>query len=118
MRHIIGLALVLAAVGCATTPVPADKYARARASIRGAEVANAGSVPSATGYLRNAREELEISKRYMQDGNNERAGLMLLRAEADGNAAMNLARAEWIREDAKRTVANAKQLKAQLEVSQ
>ena len=117
MRAMIIVAAV-AAAGCATTPVPADKYARARASIKSAEVMNVDRVPSAAAYLRTAKDELEQAKKMLKDGENEQAEYMLLRAEAAGEAALNLAKETWAKEDAARTIQNVQQMKAQMQAQE
>jgi hypothetical protein len=108
------LAAAAAFAGCATTPVPADKYARARAAIAAAEAINVDRQPQAATYLRIAREEVELAKSLMKDGDNERAGYVLLRAESDGEAAMNLAREAWAKQEAQQTIENVRQLKSQM----
>ena len=58
------------------------------------------------------------AKAQLKEGNNERAGNLLLRAESDAEAAMNLAREAQARADAQQTVQSVRQLKAQMEVPQ
>src|SRR5687767_11602194 len=116
MRPIGMVILVAAAAGCATTPVPADKYARARASITSAEVMKVEQVPNAATYLRSAREELEQAKSLMVDGDNDRASFVLLRAEADGEAALNIAREAWARQEALQTIEQVRQAKGQMQM--
>jgi hypothetical protein len=116
MKAIAIAVLVTAAVGCATTPVPADKYARARSGIHSAEVMAAEKVPNAALHLRLAKENLDKAKGLLKDGENEEASFWLLRAEADADAAMNLAREAWAKQDAAQTIQQVQQMKAQLEV--
>lgn len=116
-RTIILLAVVLAA-GCASAPIPADKYARARASIKSAEVLNAERVPNAALHLRLAREELQRAKDLLEQGETDRAATELLSAEANAKVSMNIARETWAKQDAAETIDRVNQLKAQMEVPQ
>jgi hypothetical protein len=115
MKKVAMAALVAAVCGCATTPVPADKYARSRSAIRSAEVLAADKVPSAALHLRLAKEQLAQAKRLLEKGENEEAGYVLLRSEADAEAAMNLAREAWSKQDAMQTIQQVQQMKAQME---
>jgi uncharacterized protein DUF4398 len=115
MRTMILLGLAAAMTGCATTPVPADKLARASAAIRSAEEVNAPAYPGAALHLRLAREELAQAMQILQDGDHGRAQFVLLRAEADAEAAMNLAREVSARTEAEKTLENVRQAKAQME---
>jgi hypothetical protein len=105
-------------VACASTPVPADKLARSSASIRSAETVNAGQNPTSSTHLALARQEMAEAKANLKEGNNEKAGWLLLRAEADADAAMNLAREAQARAEAQQTMQSVQNLKAQLEVPQ
>lgn len=116
------LTLVAAAVafasvaGCATmTPVPADKLARAQAAITSAEQMNAAADPRAGIHLELAKHQLAQAKSLMKNGDNRSAGLVLLRAEADAEAALNLARACWAENDARRTMEEVRHLTAEME---
>jgi hypothetical protein len=103
------------AVACASTPVPADKYARARAAIKSAEVMNVERQPNAAAHLRIAREEVEQAKTLLQKGENEEAGYVLLRAEADADVAMNLAREAYAKQEAMATIQQVNQMQAQMQ---
>lgn len=109
--------LLLAAAalaGCATTPVPADKLSRARASIRAAEEMNAEAEPNAALHLRLAREQLAQAKQILKDGDNGRARGILRRAEADADLAMNLARERSARVEAEQTILEVQRTKARM----
>lgn len=109
------IVVAAALAGCATTPVPADKLARSQAAIRSAEEMNAGANPKAAVHLRLAKEQLENARALMKDGNNKEAELVLLRAEADGEAALNLARAHSAQVEAQRTIEMVRQTMAQMQ---
>lgn len=107
------LAAVLA-IGCASTPVPADKLANATAATRSAEEMQASRNPQAALHLKLAKEQLEEARKMLKDGDNEEATSMLLRAEADANASLGLAREHAARLDAQKTIDNVQQTKSQL----
>lgn len=106
----------VAAAGCASTPIPADKLARSSAAVRGAEIANADQVPNAAAHLRLAREQMAEAKRLLKNGDNAQASYLLVRAEADADAAMNLAREAKAKEEAAQTIQMVRHMKSQMEV--
>jgi hypothetical protein len=93
-------------VGCGTTsPVPADKLARAQEALRQAEAAPAtASDPKAMQHLQLAKSQLSYAKKLMVDGDNEDARWVLMRAEADAEAAHELANAQTSKMDAQQTI--------------
>jgi hypothetical protein len=79
--------------GCgASRPPPTDHLASAIAAVRGAHEAGAGQVPKAALQLRLAEEQVTQARALMQDGKNERADYMTLRAYNDAELALALAR--------------------------
>jgi hypothetical protein len=100
------LVVVLAAVtGCASVPVPADKYARARETVAQADaMPAAGSDPRAAQHLELAKGQLQQAKRLMVDGDNRAAEWVLLRAQADAETALSLAQARAAQVDAQATI--------------
>lgn len=106
------IAVVLAGVtACATTPVPADKLSRSQASVRTAEEMNAQAEPTAALHLRLAQEQIATAKKLLQDGDNDRAASVLLRAEADADAARELARKRSAQIEAQTAKQNIEQMK-------
>jgi hypothetical protein len=101
-------------VGCATTPVPADKLARSQAAVRSAEEMNAQSDPQAALHLRMAQDQLNSAKRMLKDGDNEEARFTLMRAEADADVALNLARGKAAKVDAEQTKERIQQTQSQM----
>jgi len=97
---------------CAASPVPADRLAQSQAAVRSAHEVGAENVPPAALHLKVANEELDLAKRLITDGDNKRAEYILLRAEADANAALALAREAAARDDAQRTIDQVQKLKA------
>lgn len=98
------LVLGAAAVGCATTPIPADKLSRSQSAITAAEEMNAANEPQAALHLKLAKEQLQQAKKMMIDGDNKNASMVLLRAESDGEAALALARAKSATTEAQKTI--------------
>jgi len=111
----LGLLTSLALAACATTPVPADKLGRAQASVRAAEEMNAAAEPAAALHLRLAREQLTRATQILKDGDNGQAAGILMRAEADADAALNLARARSARIEAEKTIQEVEQAKARIQ---
>jgi hypothetical protein len=77
---VIALAPLL---GCASYPAPQQHMADSAAAVRGAEEVGAAAQPQAALNLKLAQEEVGRAKALMDDGKNEEADLMTLRAKAD-----------------------------------
>jgi hypothetical protein len=90
MISVAALALLTMA-GCASVQIPPEQLERSEASIRGAEETGAEGVPSAKLHLQLAKDQTESAKKMAASGNN-RAVLVLARAESDGELALVLAR--------------------------
>jgi hypothetical protein len=86
------LGLALASAACASSRPPTNTVADALASMRGAEELGAAQVPPAALQLQLAQEELERARRLMDDGKNDRAHAMALRAVNDAELAIALTR--------------------------
>lgn len=84
-------------------PVPADKLARSEAAVRGAEEIGAERNAIGSRHLQTARESFKEGKRLVMEGEQDRATMMLLRAEADAQLAMNVTREATALEDARKT---------------
>jgi hypothetical protein len=85
-------ALSVASVSCASHPPPTDNLASAIAAVRGAREAGAGDLPKAALQLKLAEEQISQARAMMEDGDNERADYMTLRAFNDAELALALAR--------------------------
>lgn len=90
-RKLIAALAVLACTGCASIQIPPERLERSQASIRGAEELGASSVPAAKLHLQYAKDQTEVAKRLAEDGD-ERAILVMARAESDAELALVLAR--------------------------
>lgn len=82
---------VLALTGCAAIQIPPERLERSQASIRGAEELGASTVPAAKLHLQYAKDQTETAKRLADNGD-ERAILVMARAESDAELALVLAR--------------------------
>jgi hypothetical protein len=90
---LFGLAFGLAvSFGCASAPVPAEHMAASESSLRAAEENGAQDVPTAAFYLQLAREQMDTAQKLLNDGHNQRAKWVLMRAESDAELSVALAK--------------------------
>jgi hypothetical protein len=91
-----GLSLIVATVvvaGCgASYLAPTQRMADAESAERSAGELGAASQPAAQLHLKLALEQIELAKAAMRDGDNRRADFLLIRARADAELALALAR--------------------------
>lgn len=95
MQMGVGLAGGIAAlgiVGCGSVPAPHEREASSQAAIRTATEMDAQQVPQAALHLKLAQEQFEKGKALMNDGDNARATYLLMRAQADAELSLALAR--------------------------
>ena len=86
-------AAVTFAVGCGSSyPAPTQPLADAEAADRSAQELGANNVPAAQLHLKLAQEQTTNARKLMKDGENKRAEAMLLRAKADAELALSLAK--------------------------
>jgi hypothetical protein len=95
-------------VACASTPAPHEREASSEASIRAANEVGAAQVPQAALHLKLAQEQLEKAKAQMKDGDNNDAAYTLLRAQADAELALSLARENKTRTEAQQVIDRAR----------
>ncbi len=84
--------VLLVAAACGGAPRPEARLADTKAAIRGAEEVGAKDVPKAALHLKLAQEQHDKAVALINDDNNERAEYVLMRAEADAELAVALAR--------------------------
>ena len=96
-------------VACATT-VPAERISAADSSIRAAEELGAPKVPEAALHLQLAKEEIGLAQKLISEGNHERAGGILLRAQADAELAVAEAREAPMKVEAQNEIEKARAL--------
>lgn len=95
---LLGLLLILCAA-CGGAPPPQDQLTAVQAAIRAAEVAGAPGVPKAALHLKKASEQLATGKGLVQKEENEKASVVLHKAEADADLALALAQEETARKE-------------------
>ncbi|HEY2510455.1 MAG TPA: DUF4398 domain-containing protein [Polyangiaceae bacterium] len=99
----------LAATACGGPPPPNDALTASVAAARSAREIGAESAPQAALHLKLADEEIGKAKSLIQDGDNERASYVLIRAKADAELALALAKEASAKADAERA---SEQIKA------
>ncbi len=104
--HHLAVTVILATLGlglgCSSGPVPTDRLTSTGAAIRAANEVGAKGVPQAALHLKLAVDQLEHAKKLIDDKENDRAAMVLLRAEADAELAVALAREAQFSAEAQR----------------
>lgn len=103
--------LVLGISACATTQLASARLERTEASIRAAEEVGALAVPDARLHLQLAKDQTAQARALAADGD-ERASLMLVRAQADADLAVALAREATAHNEANHASEELKAVKA------
>jgi pyridoxal biosynthesis lyase PdxS len=93
--------------GCGGAPPPDQRLTESQAAVRAAQEVGAETVPQSALHLKLAQEQVDKSKRLMNDGDNEEADLVLQRAQADAELAIALAKEETTRQQAKQVLEKA-----------
>ncbi len=90
----LGILLVGVAglAACGGYPPPNDKLMASVAAARSAREVGAETSPQASLHLKLADEQIAKAKALMKDGDNERAEYTLIRAKADAELSLSLAR--------------------------
>ena len=70
-------------------------------------------MPKAALHLKMAQDQIVTAERLIRDGENGDAGLVLVRAQADADLALELARESQMRKDAAEARAKVDELKKQ-----
>lgn len=91
---------MLASACGASAPVPAAQRTETLAAVRAAEEIGAPNVPKAALHLKMARDQIQTAEALIRDDENEQATLVLLRAQADAELALELAREQRLRNEA------------------
>ena len=94
MRTLVGTIVIGAlAVACGGSfPAPTQPMADAESAERSARELGADKEPGAQLHLRLAQEQIAEAKEMVEQGDNERAAQLLVRAKADAELALSLAR--------------------------
>ncbi len=104
-------AMALLTASCAAIQISPDRLEHSQASIRGAEELGANGVPQARLHLQLAKDQNEEAKKMAAKGD-DRAELVLARAEADSELALGLAREAEVHGDATRAAEDLKALQS------
>jgi len=107
MKKVMMSLAVLGLAGCTAVQIPADRLEASQASIRGAEEVGASGVPAAKLHLQLAKDQTDTAKKMAAAGDN-RALLVLARAESDSELAIGLAREVSVHADATRAAEDLK----------
>lgn len=90
---IVTSAVATMAIGCAASfPPPTQRMADAESSVRGAREVGSDSNPAAKLQVKLADEQIAQAKLLVSNGDNERADYVLVRARADAELGLALAR--------------------------
>jgi hypothetical protein len=100
----------LAATACGGAPPPNDRLMASVAAERSAKEMGAQGTPQAALHLKLADEEIAQAKTLMKDGDNERAEYVLIRAKADAELSLALAKEASAKADAERVADQIKNL--------
>ena len=98
------------AVACGGYPIPTERMVASESALRGAQEVGAQNVPQAALHLRLAEEQIQKAKALINDGDNERADFVLLRAKADAELALALAKEANAKADAQRALDQVKSM--------
>jgi hypothetical protein len=82
----------LMALACGSAPQPTERLVTAQAAVRAAKEVGAKDVPQAQLHAQLAEEQVTKAQKMIEDGDNERAEMVLRRATADAELAVALAR--------------------------
>jgi Domain of unknown function (DUF4398) len=92
--------LLLAVAACGGYPPPNDKLMASVAAARSAREVGAETSPQASLHLKLADEAIAKAKSLIKDGDNKRAEYTLIRAKADAELALSLAKESAAKADA------------------
>jgi len=112
-KAIVGAGLMLLGLaGCVRVQrvVPTEQLVDSEVTIRQAEEAGAAQVPDAAQHLQWARDQASEARRLLEKNKRDQAALYLLRAEADAQLALALAREAPARAEADQLLQQVRQL--------
>ncbi|MEO7112928.1 MAG: DUF4398 domain-containing protein [Polyangiaceae bacterium] len=107
-------ALLAFGAGCgASYPPPTGRMADSESAVRAAQEVGGQNEPQAALHLKLAQEQIDQAKQLVADGDNQRADFVLMRADADAELAVSLAREATARAAAKVAQDQLAQIKSQ-----
>jgi len=112
MRIVTGAVLVALLAACGGgMQVPTERLASADAAARSAKEVGADKSPTAQLYLKMANDGIEAARQAIKDGENERADDLLIRANADAELSLSLAKEAATRASADEALAKIRTMK-------
>ncbi len=90
--YIMAAFALMGMIACASGPRPTGDVTTTAAAIRAAQELGAGAVPPAKLHLQLAKEEAEQADALLANKQKDRASFVLMRAQADAEMAVALAR--------------------------
>jgi hypothetical protein len=105
------LLVALALVACGGAQLNQTRVAEVQSAVRAAEEVGANNQPKAALHLQLARDEANEARRLADDGDEENAALLLRRAQADAELALQLARTEQEQQKARQSWEKIQELK-------
>lgn len=103
------IALAPFAFACgATMPPPTQRMADAQSAERSATELGANTEPKAQLHLKLAQDQIGLAQKAMTDGDNQRADSLLIRAKADAELAVALAKEKNAKGEGEKAVEDAK----------
>ena len=97
------VAVALLATACGSSfPEPKEAQIQSEAAARGASEVGADKDPQATLHLKYAKDQIEEAKKLIASENNERATYVLMRARADAELSLMMAKAHNEKVDAQK----------------
>jgi hypothetical protein len=113
LRFSLLTSVFLFGAACASSDTtPNEKAESSSAAIRAAEEVGATHSPDAQLHLQLAKEQFEHASKLTDSGDKDRADRLLLRAQADAELALALARSETEKAEALQAIDKVKKLKA------
>lgn len=110
MKRAIGGCVLLTLFACAGAPLNRERLGATEAAIRAAQETGAERVPPASLHLKLARDQEEQARELLGKGEKKRAGVLLIRSQADAELALALAREAPARAQAQQALDRVKQL--------
>jgi hypothetical protein len=108
---VLGLVSLAAVVlGCGGAQLNQAHVTEVQSSVKAAEAVGANDQPKAALHLQLARDQMAEAQRLAKDGDDENAELVLNRARADAELAIQLARTEQEQEKARQAWLKIKEL--------
>lgn len=113
-RFAITMLFGITVIGCGGAAVPQDQLASSLAAVRAAEVGGAEGEPRAALLHKKAQDQIEEAKKLIANDDNERAAMILKRAQADAELALAIAQEQKLTAEATAARQQLEELKQRL----